>query len=279
MTIPAGTPFSDPGCVAQDDQDGDLTDQVTVDGFPNYFSAGTYTITYSVTDSDGNTTTAQRFVTVEGDYIPDDHLVYLTFDDGPGAYTQDLLDILDKYNVKVTFFVTHAYPSYESMIAAEAAAGHTIGAHSATHDYAKVYSSMTAYFDDLNTMNDIIEAQTGSRTHFIRFPGGSSNRVSAKYVPGIMTQLVKDVTDQGYVYFDWNVASGDAGDTTDTDTVIENVINGIQSHPDEAVVLLHDVKDYTVAGIDSILKWGLENGYCFLPITDDTTPVHHHINN
>jgi peptidoglycan/xylan/chitin deacetylase (PgdA/CDA1 family) len=189
------------------------------------------------------------------------------------------LDVLAKYNVKATFFVTNAYPAYESLIAAEAAAGHTVGIHSATHNYSQVYSSVSAYFDDLNTMNEIIEAQTGSTTHFIRFPGGTSNTVSAKYTVGIMTELAEQVTAQGYVYYDWNVLSGDAGDTEDTQTVISNVISGIKANSTEAVVLQHDVKDFSVAAVDAILKWGLENGYCFLPITDDTTPVQHPINN
>jgi peptidoglycan/xylan/chitin deacetylase (PgdA/CDA1 family) len=279
VTISSGSPFSDPGYTALDDQDGDLTDQVKVSGILNYFAAGTYTLTYSVTDSDGYTTSVQRSVTVDSDYIPENHRVYLTFDDGPGKYTQQLLDVLAKYNVKATFFVTHDYPEYESMIAAEAAAGHTIGIHSASHTYSQVYSSVSAYFDDLNLMNSIIEAQTGSTTHFLRFPGGSSNKVSAKYTVGIMTELVQQVTDQGFIYYDWNVLSGDAGDTEDTQTVINNVISGIQSNSTEAVVLQHDVKGFSVDAVDAILKWGLENGYCFLPITDDTTPVHHPINN
>jgi peptidoglycan/xylan/chitin deacetylase (PgdA/CDA1 family) len=279
VTISAGSPFSDPGYTALDDQDGDITDRVTISGAVNYFAAGTYTLTYSVTDSDGYTTSVQRSVTVDGDYIPEDHLVYLTFDDGPGEYTQQLLDVLAKYNVKATFFVTNAYPEYRSMIAAEAAAGHTVGIHSATHKYDQVYSSVSAYFDDLNTMNSIIEEQTGSTTHFLRFPGGSSNLVSAKYTVGIMTQLVQQVTEQGYIYYDWNVLSGDAGDTEDTQTVISNVISGLKANSTEAVVLQHDVKGFSVAAVDSIVKWGLENGYCFLPITDDTTPVHHSVGN
>jgi hypothetical protein len=70
VTISAGSPFSDPGYTALDDKDGDLTDQVKVSGIINYFAAGTYTLTYSITDSDGYTTTLQRSVTVDGDYIP-----------------------------------------------------------------------------------------------------------------------------------------------------------------------------------------------------------------
>ena len=59
-------------------------------------------------------------------------------------------------------------------------------------------------------MNSIIKAQTGNNASIIRFPGGSSNTVSKDYCPGIMTQLVNDVTARGLLYCDWNVSSGDA---------------------------------------------------------------------
>lgn len=90
-------------------------------------------------------------------------------------------------------------------------------------------------------MSDIIYAQTGQRPKLIRFPGGSSNTVSLKYCSGIMTTLTKAVTDQGYKYFDWNVSSGDAGGTTSTEEVYQNVVNGIKSH-NVSVVLQHDIK-------------------------------------
>ena len=57
------------------------------------------------------------------------------------------------------------------MIAKEAAAGHTVAIHSASHNYQQIYSSVGAYFDDLNEMSDIIYSQTGSRTTLVRFPG------------------------------------------------------------------------------------------------------------
>ncbi len=160
---------------------------------------------------------------------PGDKVVYLTFDDGPGAYTQQLLDVLDKYNVKATFFVTNASPKYQDMIAKEYAAGHSIGIHTYSHDYNKIYASEEAYFEDLEAMQDVIVKQTGETTNIIRFPGGSSNTVS-DITPGLMTTLTQEVQNRGYQYFDWNVASGDAGETTDTETVVSNVISGIKQH-------------------------------------------------
>lgn len=278
MTVEAGVLFVDPGYSASDDDDGNLTDWVSVDGAVNVFAAGTYTLTYSVTDSAGNSATATREVTVNGSAVPTDRVVYLTFDDGPGPYTQELLDILDKYNVKATFFVTNAYPNYVDLIAKEAAAGHSVAIHSASHDYKKIYVSEEAYFADLDEMNAIIQEQTGHKTNLVRFPGGSSNTVSRKYCSGIMTALAADLTEKGYYYFDWNITSGDAGDTTDTQEIIHNVISGIESRK-VSVVLQHDVKDYSVAAVESIIVWGLNNGFSFQPLTTTSPTAHQGIQN
>lgn len=277
ITIKAGTRFEDPGCTAKDSHGNDISDSVSVSDNISTYRAGTYTITYSVTDKFGNETSIDRTVTVEAvkqtaTTSSGNKVVYLTFDDGPGAHTQQLLDILDKYNVKVTFFVTNVNSGYENMIAKEAAAGHTVAIHSASHDYKKIYSSVDAYFADLNEMSDIIYAQTGQRPKLIRFPGGSSNTVSLKYCSGIMTTLTKAVTDQGYKYFDWNVSSGDAGGTTSTEEVYQNVVNGMKSH-NVSVVLQHDIKGFSVNAVERIIQWGLANGYTFLPLTTSTESI------
>lgn len=277
VTTDAYTPFTDPGCTAQDAQGNDLTGSITTDGTVSTNTPGDYTIHYQVTDAAGNTASAERVVHVKAAEVPTDKVIYLTFDDGPSAYTQQLLDVLEKYNVKVTFFTTHAFPDYEDMIGKEYAAGHSVAIHSYTHDYDKIYASSDAYWEDLQAQQDVIVAQTGQETKLVRFPGGSSNTVS-DFNPGIMTTLAQQLHDKGYEYFDWNVSSGDAGETTSTDQVVENVISGIQSCS-VSVVLQHDSKDYSVAAVERIIQWGQENGYTFLPLRLDSPNAHHNINN
>ena len=68
-------------------------------------------------------------------------VVYLTFDDGPSANTEKVLDILKKENVKATFFVTGNNPKYNHLMKRAKEEGHAIGLHTYTHDYSKVYSS------------------------------------------------------------------------------------------------------------------------------------------
>ncbi len=280
LELEAGVPYEEPGFTATDDRDGDLTAQVVVDGEVNCFHVGDYEITYTVTDAYRNTTAVTRTVKVVPIQQPDrvdpgDKIVYLTFDDGPGPYTAELLDVLDRYNVKATFFVVDT--GYDETIGEEYRRGHTVGIHSATHNYSSIYASEDAYFSDLNEISDIIYAQTGHRPNQVRFPGGSSNTVSC-FNPGIMTRLTQDLTDMGYEYYDWNVLSGDAGETTDTDVVVQNVIDGISNH-NVSIVLQHDIKGFSVAAVERIIIWGLSNGYTFLPLTPGCPTAHHGLNN
>ena len=281
ITIQAGSEYSEPGWTAEDNVDGNLSKKVKVSGSVDTYSAGTYTLRYSVKDGYGNKAKAKRTVVVEPvrqpDTVkPDGKIIYLTFDDGPGPYTQELLDVLARYNVKVTFFTCNT--GYDSLMAKEAAAGHTVANHTATHKYDVIYSSESAFFKDFNAQQDRIYKNTGIHNTLLRFPGGSSNTTSRKYCSGIMTALTKSITDQGYQYFDWNVLSGDAGDTTSTDQVFQNVIAGVQKQ-DISVVLQHDIHHFSVQAVERIIIWGLAHGYTFLPLTSSSPAVHHSVLN
>lgn len=281
--VKCGTEYMEAGYYAEDICDGDITDKVQVTGDVNTRECGSYTVSYKVSDSSGNTAEAVRTVRVykpmtDNVVNPGNKVVYLTFDDGPGPYTQELLDVLDRYNVKATFFVTNGKPDYQNLIAEEASRGHTVAIHSASHDYSRIYQSVDAYFDDLNEMNNIIFTQTGKYADIIRFPGGSSNTVSRSYCEGIMSQLVCAVEAKGFRYCDWNVSSGDAGSANTASQVICNVINGIKGR-NISIVLQHDIKKFSVDAVEEIIQWGLSEGYTFLPITSTTPMSHHGINN
>lgn len=204
-------------------------------------------------------------------------IIYLTFDDGPGEYTESLLNMLAKYNVKVTFFVTNQYPEYNYLIAREAEEGHSIAVHTFCHDYKTIYASSEAYWNDFEQEQQVIEQQTGYRTELMRFPGGSSNTVSS-FNPGIMTTLTQEATAKGYTYFDWNASSGDGGSQTNSASVIANSETEC-SYTDTSVLLCHDVKQTTVAAMEEFINWGLSNGYTFLPLSPHSFAAHHQVNN
>lgn len=276
-----GDTFTDPGYTASDNLDGDLTEKVTVSGSVDTRVAGTYVLTYSVTDSFGNETKVQRQVVIKSALSPtplppNGKTIYLTFDDGPGPYTQELLNTLAKYNVKATFFVVSG--KYNHLMKNIVDGGHAIGMHSMTHNYAQIYSSTQAFYDDLFGIQDVIYQQTGVKSTLMRFPGGSSNGVSKKYCKGIMSELTKSTVASEFQYFDWNVSSGDAGGTTSTEAVVNNVISGVQNKS-YSVVLQHDIKKFSVDAVEEIIIWGLNNGYSFSSLNMTSPAVHHGVNN
>ena len=210
---------------------------------------------------------------------PQNKILYLTFDDGPGPYTEKLLDILKKYNVKVTFFVTAMHENYLDLITREAKEGHSVAVHSLTHVYKTIYSGTEAFWKDFNAMEEIIRQKTGSETLLMRFPGGSSNTVS-DFTPGIMTTLTKQMKEKGYYYFDWNVDSHDAGGASTPEAVFENLKKGVTDMR-ISLILCHDVKEYTVNAMESFIPWAIENGYTFLSLTvdDSSFNAHHSVRN
>ena len=280
VTIPCGTIYTEPGYTATDNADGDMTADVAIEGEVIWYQPGTYQVAYTVADTFGNVTQKIRTVTVEAQpwpevVYPNGRVIYLTFDDGPGPYTGRLLDILKKYGVKATFFVTNS--GYDGTMWRIVNEGHSIGIHTMTHDYNTIYASEEAFFGDLLGMQDIIYRNTGVKTTLMRFPGGGSNLVS-RYNEGSMTRLTRAVQDAGFQYFDWNVDSNDAGGARKKDTVSANVIGGVQNSR-VSVVLQHDIHDFSVEAVEDIIIWGLNNGYKFLPLKQNSPTMQHDVLN
>lgn len=203
------------------------------------------------------------------------HKVYLTFDDGPSIYTNDILDILDSYNVKATFFVvgkeeTNAEEALQRIVDE----GHTLGMHSYSHKYKELYESMDSFTQDFARIRDSIYQATGVESVCYRFPGGSSNTVSKID----MHDFIEYLDSQGVEYYDWNVSSGDGGSMKlSTDTLLENCTKDIDTR-DTSIILLHDSaeKPTTVEALPDIIENILARpDTVILPITENTRPIHH----
>ena len=282
-TFTAAMDWVEPGWSVTDSDGADLSELVQVSGSVVPYKLGDYTLSYQLSNGRGDTARATRTVHVvaaerKEAVIPEQKTIYLTFDDGPGPYTDQLLDLLAKYDVKATFFVTGNYPDYYDCIGRAYREGHTIAVHTFSHNYRQIYRGVQAYFDDFKACEELIYEQTGTYTTLFRFPGGSSNTVSS-FNPGIMGLLATYMRDMGYYYFDWNVSSGDAQTVQiPTYDVYRNVIKGCAQY-DTNVVLQHDVKGFSVAAVEDIIKWGLENGYQFLPLQEDSYGARHWIYN
>lgn len=199
--------------------------------------------------------------------------VYLTFDDGPSANTDRILDILAQYGVKATFFVVgkEGYTDQYRRIVED---GHTLAMHSYSHRYNEVYASLDSYRADLTKLHDYLYELTGEDCRFVRFPGGSSNTVSKVS----MWDLIDYLDSEDMVYFDWNVSSGDStGGKKSVDQLTNNVLENIGKY-NNAVVLFHDAagKTTTVDALAGIIEKILESdNTVLLPISEDTVKVQH----
>lgn len=272
-----GSSYKEAGYTVSDNCDSDV--KVEISGEIDNNKVGTYELIYTAVDSSNNKTSVTRYVVVK-DMSDNTGVIYLTFDDGPSSSsTSKVLDILERKGVKATFFVINHDSSLDYLIKEAYDAGHTIGLHSYTHDYSKIYSSKENFYSDLKLISDKVERITGEKSMIIRFPGGGSNTVSRKYSVGIMSDLTKEVIDLGYRYYDWNVSSGDAGGAKNSDDIYNNVINGLKKNRNN-IVLMHDfTNSKSVGALEAIIDYGLANGYRFDKIDMTTPMVRHGVNN
>ena len=120
-----------------------------------------------------------------------------------------------------------------------------------------MYASVDAYFQDLDQIGQLVKEEIGYVPCFIRFPGGSSNTISASYTKGIMTTLTQEVQARGYQYYDWNGSSGDGA---------------VLSHDSET-------KDTTVEALPKIIEYYQSQGYVFKALDLNSYVAHHGVNN
>ena len=221
-------------------------------------------------------------VDVSGAQNPEDiegtRYVYLTFDDGPSIYTDEILDILAEYDVKATFFVCGKpdakYTDSYKRIVDE---GHTLGMHSYSHKYSDIYSSVDAFSEDFKKLRHFLYDTTDVLPKYYRFPGGSSNKVTKVDIHDFMDVLEAD----GVTYFDWNVSAGDDRAGATKDTIYNNIVGNIPKFK-HCIVLMHDAADKksTVEALPEVIE-ALQamDDTVIVPITDDTLPVQHINNN
>lgn len=207
--------------------------------------------------------------------------VYLTIDDGPSENTPAVLDILDRYGCKATFFVVGHNPDSYHWIAEAYRRGHTIGMHTFSHDYADVYASVDNYFADLDAICNVVRDQIGYVPCFIRFPGGSSNDVSIEYCEGLMTQLTAEVQARGFQYWDWNLSVGDGAEHSAEEIASYGTEPLDEGNNENIVLLCHDsaTKAATVEALPTIIEHYQAQGYVFEALDRSSWVCHHDVQN
>lgn len=196
--------------------------------------------------------------------------VFLTFDDGPTEeVTPYILDILDKYNIKATFFVLgNRVKANPEILKREYDSGHYIANHGYSHKYSKIYKSAASVLDEYNKTEEAIKTVLGDETYssnLFRFPGGAYGGPYEK----IKKKARKLLNENGIAYLDWSALTYDAGGAKTKKEILKNLKETMNGW-DNVVILMHDSADkkITYETLEDVIEYLQEKGYAFKNIYD-----------
>lgn len=203
-----------------------------------------------------------RIVESNSKSVNQEKICYLTFDDGPSNHTEEILDILKKYDAKATFFVIGEELSEERSKVLERIQkeGHAIGLHSYVHDFELVYCTPQACLKDFEAEYTELKEKYGIDTRIFRFPGGSA----CTYMGNQRKEYIRLMQSKGYRCFDWNVSGEDSYGSPSVWSIQNNIFQTFFDYS-RPIILLHDanVANVTVDALPEILERIKEEGYLF----------------
>ena len=178
-------------------------------------------------------------------------VIALTFDDGPGPYTAQLLDILDQHGAKATFFLIGSKVSAQADVLRRMhARGHQLGNHSWSHpELPKLPIDQVA--GEIDRTNDAIKQATGIKPTVMRPPYGAVNGV-----------VLEQLRLRGMSSILWSVDTRDWADRN-SDIVCSRAVAG--AHPG-AIILMHDIHQTSVNAVPCILSSLKQQGYSFVTV-------------
>ncbi|MGL5346968.1 MAG: polysaccharide deacetylase family protein [Peptostreptococcaceae bacterium] len=188
-------------------------------------------------------------------------IAYITIDDGPSKYTEDIIKILEKYKAKGTFFmIDRNMKVYPEKVKEALSKGNAIGLHSVSHDIHELYRTNFSAKEEFDKNKETFYRITGQKTNLIRLPYGSK--------PYTSTEVYNNLVNSGYSIWDWDI------DTEDWRASSEQIINNVKMYSknqDEIVILIHEKKQ-TVEALDKLLKYLHDEGYEFKAIDQEQEP-------
>lgn len=188
-------------------------------------------------------------------------VAYLTIDDGPSKYTDDILNILDKYNAKATFFmIDKNMKTYPDKVKSVIQRGNSVGLHSVSHNINELYKDNNSAKEEFERNKETFYQITGQETKLIRLPYGSK--------PYTSRQVYNVLINQGYNIWDWNI------DTQDWKSNSEEIIQNVKQYSknqNEIIILIHEKKQ-TLQALDSLLNYLSNEGYVLLAINQNQEP-------
>lgn len=195
-------------------------------------------------------------------------IAYLTFDDGPYHLTDEFLKVLEKYDVRATFFTIgldkdwcfdNRNYSCKETYAKTASYGHTMANHTYSHlIFDGLYSSVDSFITQVKKQETLIKERTGITTNIVRFPGGAA---SAGYLKNSIIEKLRQIN---YGWVDWTASNGDGGWVGDKYTALNNFKSTINE--DIEVVLFHDYNNATLAALPEAIQYLRNNNYVLLPL-------------
>ena len=196
--------------------------------------------------------------------------VFLTFDDGPSeTVTPKILEILDKYDIKATFFVLGCnVKSHPEIVKQAYEAGHYIANHGYSHKYSKIYESADTVLQEYNktesAIREALEDVTYS-SHLFRFPGGAHGGPYEE----IKEKARKKLNEEGVAYLDWSALTYDAAGADTKEEILCNLKETMNGW-DNVVILMHDAPDkkVTYETLEDVIEYLQEKGYEFKNIYD-----------
>jgi len=275
---PCGIPFEEPGYVAYSEKGEDVSEYVEIEGEVLCWKSDRYTLTYRLSDFFGQERIVCRTVRVVPTALPEtivrDKTIYLTFDDGPCQYTERVLETLDKYDAKATFFVIcNGDDPFFYLVSDIMEKGHAVGIHCSDHEYNRLYSSERYFFEDLMEARQLLYDETGSYATLYRFPGGSDTayHMLGRRTEGGFEVIKQQMHDMGMRFYDWNVKT--EGDGVTGESMKYRFMQQVLA-AETPISLQHDTRLYSVNMLDQFLHWGVSNGYTFAAIDTSTPEIH-----
>ncbi|MCU5380451.1 polysaccharide deacetylase [Bacillus cereus] len=191
-------------------------------------------------------------------------VAYLTFDDGPGKYTSELLNILKENDVKATFFLIGPnIHQYVKEVKRESMEGHYVGMHSMTHNYKPLYKE-NKYVIEMKETQKVIENIIDYKPTLTRPPYGST---------GFTENISNQIVENQLKVWDWTIDSFDWKFTKlPLEQSVPQIVNNVVSKATQnrEVILLHDIHQQSVKAVPFIIKGLKEKGYEFEPYSESS---------
>lgn len=211
----------------------------------------------------------------------DAKIAYLTFNGGPYELTNSILDVLDSYSVRATFFFnekdeTFGYEEdtiklYDEIYKRVIKDGHTLANYTSSNDIDNesknyIYKDTANFTESIKSNKKFIKDNYNYLTNIMRFPGGSSKAEE------LLDDIMNDLSKEPYGWIDWNSEIGKDDEEVDAIQSAKNIIDNTNDRK-ILVISLNDNNENTYEALPKIISGLSKKGYTLLPLFYDSVMV------